>query len=410
MPTRASSPVGSDGGRTVPGSVILLPTATQRCRTVAATTGGHRPPLLRSDRSSLAPVRREDRPTRRPQIRTSHGPSRPGRPRRWVAVAAVAIALPGTACGGRTSSAADDGRLRVVSSLAPITSIVAAVGGDLVAIEGLVPEGTDSHTYEPPPRAAALLAGADVLFVNGLGLEEPTTDLAEANLGDGAALVELGEETIDPEEYRYDASFPADGGRPNPHLWTNPPMADRYAEVVKDTLVERDPGNAAAYEQNYAAFSARVGELDAALRVATATVAPEHRKLLTYHDAYAYFADEYGWEVVGAIQPSDFAEPSPREVADLIAQVRDTGVPAIFGSEVFPSPVLERIGDEAGVRYVDVLRDDDLPGEPGDEEHSWLGLMRFDYITMVSALGGDPAALEAVPLTFPVRDEAEYPQ
>jgi ABC-type Zn uptake system ZnuABC Zn-binding protein ZnuA len=361
--------------------------------------------LLRFDRSNLAVVRREDRPTRRPDTRI------PRLTRRRRGVAAALAALVGTACGGSdASSAADDGRLRVVSTVAPITSIVAAVGGDVVAIEGLVPEGTDSHTYEPPPRAAAVLARADVLFVNGLGLEEPTTDLAEANLGDGAVLVELGDETVGPEEYRYDASFPADGGRPNPHLWTNPPMADRYAEVVKDTLVDRDPDNAAAYEENYAAFSARVDELDAALRVATATVEPEHRKLLTYHDAYAYFADEYGWEVVGAVQPSDFAEPSPREVADLIAQVRDAGVPAIFGSEVFPSPVLEQIGEEAGVRYVDVLRDDDLPGEPGDDEHSWLGLVRFDYVTMVSALGGDPAALEAVPLAPHVPDEAEYPQ
>ena len=187
-------------------------------------------------------------------------------------------------------------------------------------------------------------------------------------------------------------------------------MAARYAEVVKDTLVDLDPDNAGAYEDNYAAFAARVDELDAAVRAATQTVAPEHRTLLTYHDAYAYFADEYGWQVIGAIQPSDFAEPSARDVAELITQVRATGVPAVFGSEVFPSPVLEQIGDETGVRYVDVLRDDDLPGEPGDAEHSWLGLMRFDYITMIEALGGDAAALEAVPLTPTAPDDAEYPQ
>ena len=320
-------------------------------------------------------------------------------------------ALAAVGCGGEGGSAsAGDGRLQVVTTVAPITSIAAAVGGDLVAIEGLVPEGTNSHTFEPPPSAAAVLARADVLFVNGLELEEPTEDLADANLADGARLVELGDETIGPDDYRYDFSFPESGGKPNPHLWTNPPMAARYAEIVRDTLVELDPDNADAYESNYAAFSARVDELDAAVRAATETVDPDDRTLLTYHDAYAYFADEYGWEVIGAIQPSDFAEPSAREVADLISQVRATGVPAIFGSEVFPSPVLEQIGAEAGVRYVDVLRDDDLPGEPGDAEHSWLGLMRFDYITMVEALGGDAAALEAVPLTPTAPDEAEYPQ
>ena len=144
------------------------------------------------------------------------------------------------------------------------------------------------------------------------------------------------------------------------------------------------------------------------MREAFATV--PSRKLLTYHDAYAYFAEEYGWEVIGAIQVSDFEDPTPRDVAELIEQVEAEGVPAIFGSEVFPSPVLEQIGREAGVDYVDVLRDDDLPGEPGDPEHSWLGLMLFDYITMVTALGGDASALEAIEVRNVAPDRAEYPQ
>ncbi|HQF96597.1 MAG TPA: zinc ABC transporter substrate-binding protein, partial [Microthrixaceae bacterium] len=111
-----------------------------------------------------------------------------------------------------------------------------------------------------------------------------------------------------------------------------------------------------------------------------------------------------------AIQVSDFEDPTPAEVADLIDQVKAEGVPAIFGSEVFPSPVLEQIGKEAGVTYVDELRDDDLPGEPGDEHHSWLGLMRFDFITMTEALGGDATALERVPVVNVAPDNATYPQ
>ena len=90
--------------------------------------------------------------------------------------------------------------------------------------------------------------------------------------------------------------------------------------------------------------------------------------------------------------------------------VKEQAVPAVFGSEVFPSPVLEQIGREAGVRYVDVLRDDDLPGAPGDPDHSWWGLMRFNYVTMVSALGGDPAVLENLEPTVTTPDRANYPQ
>ncbi|MGH9266180.1 MAG: metal ABC transporter substrate-binding protein, partial [Acidimicrobiales bacterium] len=217
-----------------------------------------------------------------------------------------------------------------------------------------------------------------------------------------------GDRTISPDEYVYDFSFPREEGKPNPHLWTNPPHAKDYARIVRDTMSGRDPGRAGEYGANYERFAAKVDELDTALRAASATV--PKRELLTYHDAYAYFARDYGWRVIGAIQVSDFEEPTPREVAALIRQVRQVGVPAIFGSEVFPSPVLAQIGAETGVRYVDKLRDDDLPGRPGDPDHSWLGLMKFNFATMVEALGGDASALKALQVADAAPDRAVYPQ
>ena len=325
----------------------------------------------------------------------------------WLALTAALLAA---ACGSAGGSARSDGKLHAVTTVAPITSIAANVAGDDVVIAGLVPEGTDSHTFEPPPSAAKVLSEADVVFVNGLHLEDPTQKLASENRKAGAETVSLGDATISPAEYIYDFSFPREGGKPNPHLWTNPPMARRYAEVIKDTLARRDPPNATDYQANFARFAAKVDELDAAMKTATATLPPDQRKLLTYHDAYAYFASHYGWKVIGAIQPSNFEEPTPKEVADLITQVRQEKVKAIFGSEVFPSPVLRQIGAEAGVRYVDVLRDDDLPGEPGDAEHSWLGLMRFDFVTMVESLGGDATALRAIEVENVAPDRATYPQ
>jgi ABC-type Zn uptake system ZnuABC Zn-binding protein ZnuA len=301
-------------------------------------------------------------------------------------------------------------RLKIATTVAPITSIVANVAGDLADITGIVPEGTNSHTYEPPPSVAATLAEADVVFVNGLVLEEPTKDLAQQNLRTGAAFCELGTAILPVSDYLYDFSFPREGGKPNPHLWTDPPLARKYAELVRDTLSLMDPANADAYEANATAFTDRIDALDAAVREATDTLDPGQRKLLTYHDAYAYFAVTYGWTVIGAIQPSNFEEPTAKEVADLIEQVRASGVTAIFGSEVFPSPVLEQIGKETGVQYVDTLRDDDLPGEPGDAEHSYLGLMRLDFVTMITALGGDPSALEAIDVADVAPDTSEYPQ
>ncbi|HEX2047905.1 MAG TPA: metal ABC transporter substrate-binding protein [Acidimicrobiales bacterium] len=324
-------------------------------------------------------------------------------------VAAAVVGLLVSACGSGGETAADDpAKLNVVTTVSPLTSIAANVAGDMAEVRGLVPEGVNSHTFEPPPSAARTLARADVVFVNGLKLEDPTRELADANLGDDAEVVELGDGTITPDQYIYDFSFPREGGKPNPHLWTNPPYAKDYARIVRDTLSRRDPANAERYGANYERFAAKVDELDLAMKAAGATV--PRRDLLTYHDAYAYFARHYGWRVIGAVEVSDFDEPTPREVAGLIQQVRQVGVPAIFGSEVFPSPVMAQIGAEAGVRYVDTLRDDDLPGRPGDPDHSWLGLMKFNFVTMVEALGGDATALKAVQVVDAAPDKAVYPQ
>jgi len=186
-------------------------------------------------------------------------------------------------------------------------------------------------------------------------------------------------------------------------------MAIDYATVILDTLTHIDPANTDAYNANYEAFVAQIRSLDDATKVATATLPVESRKLLTYHDAYAYFARQYGWQVVGAIQPASFEEPTAKDVVALIRQVRSESVRAIFGSEVFPSPILEQIGKETGVTYVDVLRDDDLPGEPGSPEHSYAGLMRFDFVTMVESLGGDATALKSLELAN-APDKAKYPQ
>lgn len=304
-----------------------------------------------------------------------------------------------------------DGSLTIAATIAPITNIIANIaGGTDAQIIGIVPEGTNSHTFEPLPSDAAILENADIVFINGLMLEEPTEDLALANLKDGAQICEISPMILSESQFIFDFSFPKAGGKPNPHLWTNPPMVKQFAEVIRDVLTRRDPKNSDTYTANFTAFTDKVDTLDAAMVAATATIPIQQRKLLTYHDAYAYFARHYGFTVIGAIQPSSFTDPTPREIADLINQVKTEKVPAIFGSEVFPSPVLEQIGAETAVRYVDVLRDDDLIGKPGDPEHSWMGLMRFNFATMVEALGGNSSALQALDVSDVVIDNAVYPQ
>ena len=289
-----------------------------------------------------------------------------------------------------------NGKLNVVTTVAPISSIVRNVAGTRVNLRGVVPDGTNSHTFEPAPSDAKILAQADLVIVNGLQLEEPTMELAEANLKDGAEIYTLGDQTITPEEYRYDFSFPEEDGKPNPHLWVNVPFAMKYAELAGAKLSERDPANADYYKQNLAAYLDLLTELDAGIMATVQTIPEQNRKLLTYHDSYAYFAAHYGMTVIGAVQPSDFSEPSPREVAALIDQVKAEGIPAVFGSEVFPSSVLEQIAKEAGAVYVDQLRDDDPPGDPGSPEHTYVGMMLKNVSLMAPALGGNADALANV--------------
>ena len=303
-------------------------------------------------------------------------------------------------------------RLKVVATVSPITSIVENIGGDRISLEGVVPEGTNSHTYEPTPSVAQTLTQADLFVANGLFLEEPTIELAEANLPEGAVILTLADKAITREEWVFDFSFPESEGHPNPHLWTAPLMAKKYAQLIHEQLVTQDSENRDYYDSNLAKLESRLDELDRKIEEVVNTIPAENRKLLTYHDSFPIFAQRYGFEVIGAIQPSDFSEPSAREVAELIDQVREAGVPAIFGSEVFPSPVLETIARESGAEYVDDLRDDDLPGGPGDPDHTYLGLMAANMRIMAPALGGNTDALDGfnTGLVFEYEGAAEYPQ
>ncbi|MDP1877282.1 MAG: metal ABC transporter substrate-binding protein [Actinomycetota bacterium] len=335
--------------------------------------------------------------------------------RTTIPAVVMALGLAGLAGCSTGSAASDpvDGASRpllVATTVSPITSIAAAIAGDRARIEGIVPEGTNSHTFEPAPQVAELLSTADLILVNGLKLEDPTIGLAEANKREATPIVEIGTTVLPEADYIYDFSFPKEDGKPNPHLWTDPTYAVKYAAVIRDELAKADPANADYYAQNYASFEARATELAEAVRSDQESVPAGNLKLLTYHDAYAYFAKNFGWTVIGAVQPSNFSDPTPADVARLIEQVRAEQVPTIFGSEVFPSAVLEEIGRATDARYEDSLRDDDLPGAPGDAEHSWLGLMRYNYETMIAGLGGDPSTLQGIDLSTSVPDTAVYPQ
>ncbi len=327
----------------------------------------------------------------------------------WLTLSIITTIALATGCGNEETG---DQKLRVVTTVSPITSIVENIGGDRIQLEGVVPEGVNSHIFEPQPSLAKLLADADLIIANGLFLEEPTLQLAEANKKEDTPVLLLGDRSITPEQWRFDFSFPESEGHPNPHLWPDPTLGLKYAELTQAELASLDPDNAQYYRENLEAFRQQVNAMDAAIREAVGTIPPENRRLVTYHDSWAYFALTYGMEVIGAVQPSDFAEPSAREVAEIIDQIKELGLPAVFGSEEFPSDVLETIAREGNTRYIDELADDDLPGAPGDPDHSYLGLMLRNMQVMIPALGGSADAFDDIDVSqvFEGESGAVYPQ
>ena len=288
----------------------------------------------------------------------------------------------------------------VVTTVAPLTNIVSNIAGDRVRVQGVIPEGTDSHTFEPRPSDADLLSKADLVFVNGLRLEVPTVKLAQASKPKDTNIYELGNNTINKNQWLFDFSFPKEKGDPNPHLWVNPKYAEAYAKLAAQQLTKLDPEGKNYYAKNLKNYLQRLNALDKVTRGVVATIPPQNRKLLTYHDSWAYWAREYGFDVIGAIQPSDFREPSAKDVARLIDQIRKLRVPAIFGSEVYPSTVEEQIAREAKVKTANTA-DDELPGEGlanamenTNPQHTYIGMMANNLRIIAENLGGNPKLVD----------------
>lgn len=303
----------------------------------------------------------------------------------------AAVVVAATAHAAETNK-----KIKVLTTVAPITNIVRNVAGSNVELHGLIPEGSDSHTFEPVPSDVRYVAQADLIIVNGLHLETPTMHLVDANKKKTAMVMKLADQTISRKEWVFDFSFPKDKGDPNPHLWLNVAHAMKYAQLVREALVSADPANKAAYEANATAYMAKLKQLDESIIAVMKTIPEKNRKLVTYHDSWAYFCPRYGCKVIGAVQPSDFAQPTPQDMVALIKQLKAEAVPAIFGSEVFPSKVLDQIGREAKVRFIDTLRDDDLPGELDAPEHTYVGMMKENVETMARVLGGDSSLLKDI--------------
>jgi zinc/manganese transport system substrate-binding protein/manganese/iron transport system substrate-binding protein len=274
-----------------------------------------------------------------------------------------------------------------------VQDLVQQVGGDRVEARSVVPPGADPHTYQPTPRDIQALQGARLAVWNGLGLDETAADLvAEQGLPDLTVVVlSTGITPLAGDEHAHeDEADHADADEPdhghahaggNPHLWLDPAYAIRYVQTIRDALIEVDPTNAEAYRANATAFVGEIEALDAWAKGEMATIPPERRKLVTFHDAFPYFAAHYDLELVGVVLKSPGREPSAQEIAALVTEIRQHQIPAVYAEPQFNARILDLAARDAGIQ-VRRLYSDAFDGEV----RTYLDLMRFNVTSVVEGL------------------------
>ncbi|ADG87100.1 metal ABC transporter substrate-binding protein [Thermobispora bispora] len=293
------------------------------------------------------------------------------------------LVLTAVACGGASGPPSADGsRLNVVATTTQVADFAANIGGDKVRVHGLLKPNVDPHDYEPTPLDMRMLAEADVVVKNGVGFEKWLDQAIEAS-GFRGTLVDASQGV---------RLRTGEGASADPHIWHDPRNAKTMAANIARAFAAADAANAAVYEQNLAAYQARLDELDAEIEKKIQSIPEDRRKLVTDHDTFGYYADRYGLTVVGSVIPSfdTSAELSAKQITDLVARIKAAGVTAIFSEASLPPKTAEAIGREAGVRVVageDALYGDSL-GPEGSAGATYLQMMRHNTDTIVAALGG----------------------
>lgn len=304
---------------------------------------------------------------------------------RITATAVLAASALVGACSAPSSTSVANKKPVVVASSSIVGDFIQQLAGDYIELVVLVPNRVDTHTYEPAPSELRALEDAalvvlpdrdlNISIAQVVGLAVNTTRVLDLN---AAALTS--------KDYVYREPSTSTGR--NVHTWTDPTLAAKWVAPLALRLSDMLPVYADDIERRATDLSKSLTSLDTTMRAAVAKLPAASRKFVVYHDAWQYFGRQYGLDVIGALQAVSFAEPSASEVAKMADQIRAEQVPAFFGSEVFPSDVMETLERESGSRYVPGLADDALPGSPGEANHTYVAMMLDNIDLIISGLSG----------------------
>ena len=265
-------------------------------------------------------------------------------------------------------------RLNVVASFSILADFVKNVGGDSVDLTTLVGPNSDVHVYAPAPSDAKRVADAKLLIINGLGLEGWLPRLVQSS-GSKAAIVSASN-GIAPLSH---------GSEADPHAWQSVANAKIYVANIRDALAAADPADAPAFRANADGYLAKLDALDREVRAALEKIPPARRKVISTHDAFGYFAAAYGVEFVAPEGVSTESEPSARDIAAIITQIKTQKIPAVFLENISDPRLIQRIAAETGAKVGGTLYSDSLTDEKG-EAPTYIELVRHNIKTLTSAL------------------------
>lgn len=269
--------------------------------------------------------------------------------------------------------------VKVVTTMSILADMVENVGGERVEAKNIIPIGAGPEDYQPTPQDAQKIAGADIVFYNGHGLEDWISDLFKSAakpdqpqiaVSDGLQAMDVGS-----------ANF-KEG---NPHFWMSAALGATYVEKIRDGLIQIDPAGKDAYTTNADAYMKQLLDLNAELKQQAETIPQAERKMVTNHDAFPYFAREYGFTIVGNILGNPEAELSAGDLAKLATAIKEQHVKAIFSESQFNPKVAKTLADEAGVQIIANLYTDTF-GDASSGVTSYVDMLRFDMKTIVDAL------------------------
>ena len=294
----------------------------------------------------------------------------------------VLLLAGGSVMSAVTSAFAQD-RLAVIATFSVLGDLVINVGGDRVAVTRLVGPDGDVHVYAPTPGDARTLSAAKAVFVNGLGLEGWMTRLISAS-GSMAPVI-VASAGVKPRNMsdRHEAGQSV----LDPHAWQSVSNAKIYVANIRDGLSRVDPAGKAIYDVNTESYLAKLDALDSEVRAAIAKIPADRRKIITTHDAFGYFAEAYGMQFIAPEGLSTDAEPSAKDVAAIIAQIRREKIPAVFMENVVDPRLMREIAGETGAAVGGTLYSDAL-SRPAGPAGTYIDMMRHNVNEFDRALTG----------------------